>query len=92
VAAFAASSGSSCHGQNGTGPATGRKNWLFRGSDEGGTRAAILYSLVATCKGHRIDPWANLDDVLARIPTHPDRRRAELLPRNWPPTPAAAQP
>jgi transposase len=70
--------------------AVGRKNWLFCGSDEGGRRAAILYSLVATCKEHRIDPWAYLRDVLARIPTHPDRRRAELLPRNWTATPALA--
>jgi len=69
----------------------GRKNWLFCGSDEGGRRAAILYSLVATCKEHRIDPWAYLRDVLARIPTHPDRRRAELLPRNWTATPAPTQ-
>ena len=62
---------------------TGRKNWLFCGSDEGGKRAAILYSIVATCKAHAIDVWAYLTDVLERIPTHPDRRRAELLPRNW---------
>jgi transposase len=61
----------------------GRNNWLFCGSDEGGRRAAILYSIVATCKEHGIDPWAYLRDVLERIPTHPDRRRAELLPRNW---------
>lgn len=67
---------------------TGRKNWLFCGSDEGGTRAAILYSLVATCKAHGIDAWAYLRDVLERIPTHPNSRRAELLPRNW----KAAQP
>jgi transposase len=62
---------------------TGRKNWLFCGSDEGGTRAAILYTVVATCKAHAIDVWAYLKDVLERIPTHPDRRRAELLPPNW---------
>jgi len=62
---------------------TGRKNWLFCGSDAGGTRAAILYSVVATCKAHRIDPWTYLRDVLERIPTHPNRRRAELLPRAW---------
>jgi len=62
---------------------TGRKNWLFCGSDEGGTRAAILYSVVATCKAHAIDVWAYLKDVLERIPTHPNRRRAELLPGNW---------
>jgi transposase len=61
----------------------GRGNWLFCGNDEGGRRAAILYSLVGTCKGHGLDPWAYLRDVLARIPTHPDSRRAELLPRHW---------
>jgi transposase len=67
---------------------TGRNNWTFCGSDAGGHRAAILYSLVATCKAHGIDPWAYLRDVLDRLPTHPNRRRAELLPRQW----KAAQP
>ncbi len=71
---------------------TGRKNWLFCGSDEGGKRAAILYSIVATCKAHAIDVWAYLKDVLERIPTHPDRRRAELLPRNWKAEHAATRP
>jgi transposase len=71
---------------------TGRKNWLFCGSDEGGRRAAILYSLVATCKAHAIDVWAYLKDVLERIPTHSDRRRAELLPRNWKALRVNAQP
>jgi len=70
----------------------GRKNWLFCGSDEGGKRAAVLYSVVATCKEHRIDPWEYLQDVLERISTHPNRRRAELLPRNWKTARAAAQP
>ena len=64
---------------------TGRANWTFCGSDAGGRRAAILYSFVATCKAHRLDPWAYLRDVLERIPTHPNRRRAELLPRHWQP-------
>jgi transposase len=70
---------------------TGRKNWLFCGSDEGGRRAAILYSIVATCKAHGIDPWAYLRDVLERIPTHPNRRRAELLPQEWKAAQAVAQ-
>jgi transposase len=61
----------------------GRANWLFCGSDEGGRRAAILYSIIATCRDHQVEPFAYLRDVLARIPTHPDRRRAELLPMNW---------
>ncbi len=67
---------------------TGRANWTFCGSDAGGERAAILYSFVATCKAHGLEPWAYLRDVLERIPTHPNRRRAELLPRHW----KAAQP
>jgi len=71
---------------------TGRNNWLFCGSDAGGHRAAILYSLVATCKAHGIDPWAYLRDVLERIPTHPNRRRAELLPRHWKAAQTATQP
>ena len=62
------------------GSVTGRKNWLFCGSDTGGERAAILYSVVATCKAHGIDPWAYLRDVLERLPSHPKRRRADLLP------------
>jgi len=62
---------------------TGRANWTFCGSDAGGERAAILYSLVATCRSHGLDPWAYLCDVLERIPTHPNRQRADLLPRHW---------
>jgi len=37
--------------------ALGRKNWLFAGSVEGGKWAAILFSLVASCKRRKIDPY-----------------------------------
>jgi transposase len=40
--------------------ALGRKNWLFAGSDAGGHRAALLYSLIASCKKHHVDPQAYL--------------------------------
>ncbi len=63
--------------------AVGRKNWLFVGHDSGGHRAAIIYSLVASCKLCGIDPFAYLRDVLERISTHAASRIAELLPRNW---------
>jgi len=63
--------------------ALGRKNWLFAGSDEGGRRAAIVYSLVASAKDHRIDPFAYLRDVLERVSTHLARDIAQLLPANW---------
>ena len=36
----------------------GRVNWLFVGSHRGGDRAAVLYTLVASCKPMRIDPAA----------------------------------
>jgi transposase len=66
--------------------AIGRKNWLFVGHDNGGRRAAVIYSLVASCKLCGIDPFAYLRDILARISTHPANRIEELLPRNWKPS------
>jgi transposase len=65
------------------GIAVGRHNWTFAGSDEGGRRAAAIYSLVETAKLNDVDPQAWLADVLARLPDHPARRIAELLPWNW---------
>lgn len=47
----------------------GRKNWLFAGSDEGGRRAAVIYSVIATCKEYGVEPFAYLRDVLTRLPT-----------------------
>lgn len=63
--------------------ALGRKNWLFAGSDAGAKRAAILYSLIASCKLCKIDPLIYLRDVLERINTQPASRIAELLPPRW---------
>jgi len=72
--------------------AVGRKNWTFAGSDEGGRRAAAIYTLIQTAKLNDIDPQAWLADVLARLPDHPARRIADLLPWNSKPAaiPAAA--
>ena len=63
--------------------AIGRKNWMFAGSDAGGERAAVIYSFVATCKIHDVDPFEYLRDVLQRIPTCPSEDLAALLPVNW---------
>ena len=65
------------------GIAMGRKSWLFCGSDRGGERAAVMYSLIVTAKMNDIDPQAWLADVLARIAEHPVQRLDELLPWNW---------
>ena len=65
------------------GVAVGRKNWTFAGSDAGGERAAAIYTLIHTAKLNSVDPQAWLADVLARLPDHPARRVADLLPWNW---------
>jgi len=65
--------------------AMGRKAYLFAGSERGGEVAATMYSLVATCKLNRIEPFAYLKDVLGRIRSHRVDRLAELLPFNWSP-------
>ena len=61
---------------------TGRRNYLFFGSDSGGERAAIIYSLVETCKLNHIDPQRYLHYVLERVADHPINRIEELLPWN----------
>lgn len=61
----------------------GRKNWMFYGSDRGGRTAAVLTSLIATCKRLRVDPFAYLRDIFARISTHPQNQLDELLPDRW---------
>jgi len=61
----------------------GRKAWLFCGSDRGGQRAAIVYSLIQTCRLNDVDPQAWLADVLARIAGCRISQLADLLPWNW---------
>jgi len=65
--------------------AMGRKAYLFAASERGGEVAATMYSLVATCKLNRIEPFAYLKDVLGRIRSHRVDQLAELLPFNWSP-------
>ena len=65
------------------GIALGRKSWLFAGSDRGGERAAVMYTLIATAKLNDVDPQAWLADVLARINDHKITDLAALLPWRW---------
>lgn len=65
--------------------ALGRKNYLFIGSEHGGRRAAIIYSLIRTCERHHVNPWEYLRDVLVRIATHPANQIDTLLPHRWTP-------
>ena len=63
--------------------ALGRKNYLFAGSDEGGRRAAIIYTLIETARLNDVDPEAWLGDVINRIADHPNTKIDELLPWKW---------
>ena len=63
--------------------AVGRGNWTFLGSESGGRTAAVLYSVVGSCRRLGLDPWAYLRDVLARLPGLPADRLDELLPDHW---------
>ncbi len=69
--------------------ALGRKNFLFVGDDEKGDNLAVLYTLVASCEKHRLNPIEYVTDVLTRVHSHPARDVVDLLPHRWKPLVAA---
>jgi transposase len=62
--------------------AIGRKNWLFLGSERAGPRAAVLFTVLAGAKRHRIEPWTYLRELLLRLHDD-DLRLDEMLPDRW---------
>jgi transposase len=62
--------------------AIGRKNWLFLGSGPAGPRAAVLFTILAGAKRHRIEPWTYLRELLLRLHDD-DPRLDEMLPDRW---------
>jgi transposase len=63
----------------------GRKNYLFAGSHEGAKAAAIIYSIIETCKMWGINTYDYLIDVLARLPNTLNKNIRQLLPYHWQP-------
>ena len=63
--------------------AVGKRNWLFFGSEEAGTRNAAIYTLIANCRMHEVEPHAYLKDVLERLPRTTNQQVVELTPRQW---------
>jgi transposase len=63
--------------------ALGRRNWFFAGSRRGAENAAVVYSIVASCRDLGIDPFLYLSEVLMQIPTTTASRIRELTPRRW---------
>jgi transposase len=62
--------------------AIGRKNWLFLGSENAGPRAAVLSTILAGAKRHRIEPWAYVRELLVRLNAD-DAQLEEMLPDRW---------
>ncbi len=62
--------------------AIGRKNWEFLGSADAGPRAAVLFTILAGAKRHRLEPWAYLRDVLLRLSAG-ETDLEPLLPDRW---------
>jgi hypothetical protein len=63
--------------------AVGSKNFLFVGSDTGGERAAVIYTIVRTAKINGLDPETYLRDVLTKIAEgHTINKINALLPWN----------
>jgi hypothetical protein len=58
---------------------------MFAGSHKGAEHAAIIYSLLATCRLQGVNPVYWLDDVLRRIGDCPKDKLTELLPQYWKP-------
>lgn len=63
--------------------AVGRKNYLFAGSHDAAQRAAIFYSLFATCKTYGVNPYEWLKDVLDKMACWKTNTLKDLLPQNW---------
>lgn len=63
--------------------AVGRKNWIFFGSPDGGRAAAVILSLVQTCRGLGINPREYLEDIMRRLMGHNAQKLYELLPDQW---------
>ncbi len=63
--------------------AIGRKNWLFVGNEDGGEAAAIIYSLIQTCRALGVNPREYLEDVMRRLMSHSSNKLEELLPDAW---------
>lgn len=61
----------------------GRKAWMFYGSDTHAESAAALFTIIATCRLHRVEPEQYLDEVLRLLPYWPQDRYLELSPKHW---------
>jgi hypothetical protein len=64
--------------------AVGRRNWLHIAGDGGLASAAVLLSIAASAKRHRVNPWTYVKDLLTQLPARAaDADLTDLLPDAW---------
>jgi transposase len=63
--------------------AVGKKNWLFIGDVEAGWRSAVIYSIIASCRTHGIEPFAYLREMFSILPRATNHQIPQLTPRAW---------
>ena len=67
--------------------AIGKKNWMFVGHPQAGEKSAIIYTLLACCKIHRINPEPYLSSILEQLVAadgNPSEQLLESLsPKAW---------
>jgi len=63
--------------------ALGKKNWLFFGAANAGERAAVIYSIIESCRRHGVEPYSYLRDVLTRLPSMTNRQIKDIVPKAW---------
>jgi len=63
--------------------AVGKKNWLFIGHPEAGERSAIIYTLLACCRRHGINPFDYLKDLFTRLPAAKITEIRQFTPKEW---------
>lgn len=63
--------------------AVGKKNFLFIGHPDAGQRSAIIYSVLGSCRRHRINPDEYLRDLFERLPKAKTSEVKALTPAAW---------
>ena len=65
--------------------ALGRKNYLFCGNGDAAIRAAVVYSLLGSCKAAGVNPSEWMEDVLSKMYFYSNGKGnpEELLPAEW---------
>ncbi len=63
--------------------AIGKKNWLFIGDANAGSRAATFYTLVGNCRRLEVDAYAYLKELFTRLPTMTNHQIKEITPIAW---------